>query len=93
MSSSEESKYVAGKNQVSCQVSGEAVILDMQTGVYYGLNAVGASIWKLLNEPRSIEELQTLIAAEYEIAPIDCRGDIQNLLNKLLEEKLIELQS
>jgi hypothetical protein len=36
------STVVAAKDQVSCDLVGEAVILDMKSGIYYGLNPVGA---------------------------------------------------
>ena len=39
---------VAAKAQVSCDLEGEAAILHRDSGVYYGLDPVGARIWRLV---------------------------------------------
>ncbi|MGH9865973.1 MAG: PqqD family protein, partial [Candidatus Acidiferrales bacterium] len=43
---------VATKQQVSCELGEEAAILNMKNSVYYGLDPVGARIWRLLQQPR-----------------------------------------
>ena len=85
--------FIAAQDQFSCEVSEEAVILDMRTGTYFGLNSVGASIWKLLSQPRSVSQLRDAISAEYEVEPARCEADIQILIEELLQQKLIEIQS
>lgn len=45
------SRVVAGRAQVSCDLGGEAAILHLTTGTYYGLDPVGARIWTLLEQP------------------------------------------
>ena len=49
---SDRSVVVATKDQVSCDLAGEAAILNIKSGVYYGLDPVGARIWTLMQEPR-----------------------------------------
>jgi len=51
---SEESRLVVSKDQVSCDLAGEAAILNLKNGVYYGLDPVGARIWNLIQEPRKL---------------------------------------
>jgi hypothetical protein len=51
-------------HQVSCDLAGEVVILNLQDGVYYGLNTVGARIWSLLNGPRSVEQIHAVLLEE-----------------------------
>jgi hypothetical protein len=43
-----KSIIVVSPDQVSCDLSGEASILNLKSGVCFGLNTVGASIWKLI---------------------------------------------
>ena len=38
----------ASRQQASCDVHGEVVILDVEKGAYYGLEEVGARVWELL---------------------------------------------
>ena len=51
---SDRSVVVAAKDQVSCDLAGEAAILNIKSGVYYGLDPVGARIWSLVQEPRKV---------------------------------------
>ncbi len=45
-----ESVAVASSDQISSDLLGEAVILDLKQGVYHGLDATGARIWNLLQD-------------------------------------------
>jgi len=86
------SSVVATKDQVCSDLAGEAVILDLKSGVYYGLNEVGASIWNLIQEPRTVNEIQDAILAEYEVEPEQCARDILALLQQLADEGLIKVR-
>ena len=88
---SDRSVVVAAKDQVSCDLAGEAAILNVKSGVYYGLDPVGARIWNLMQEPRAISEIQNTIAGEYDVEPERCARDLMDLLEKLLAEGLIEV--
>jgi hypothetical protein len=46
------STVVAAKDQVSCDLAGEAVILNLKSGIYYGLNPVAARVWSLIQRAR-----------------------------------------
>ena len=53
----EQSIVVASSSQVSCDLAGEAAILNLADGVYYGLDPVGASIWNMIQQPKSVREI------------------------------------
>jgi hypothetical protein len=81
---------VATKENVSCSLGEEEAILDMRSGKYYGLDPVGASIWKLLDTPKSVEELHAEILRKYEVEPAECESDLLLLLEKLRIEGLVK---
>ncbi|MGH9680409.1 MAG: PqqD family peptide modification chaperone [Candidatus Acidiferrales bacterium] len=87
-----QSIVVASKDQVSCDLAGEAAILNIKNGVYYGLDPVGARIWNLMQEPRAVAEIQSTITGEYDVEPERCVRDLYGLLEKLLAEGLIEVK-
>ena len=89
---SERSVVVAAKDQVSCDLAGEAAILNIKSGIYYGLDPVGARIWTLMQQPRSVSEIQNTIVGEYDVEPERCAQDLLGLLEKLLAEGLIEVK-
>jgi hypothetical protein len=84
---------VAAKEQVSSDLAGEAVILDFKSGVYYGLNEVGARIWNLIQQPKTVSEIRDAIVAEYEIEPELCDRDLKALLQQLEASGLIEVSN
>jgi Coenzyme PQQ synthesis protein D (PqqD) len=88
----ESSVIVASSEQISSDLGSEAVILNLKSGVYHGLNEVGASIWKLIQEPRTIKEIQQSLLEEYDVEPEQCQSDVIALLDDLLAAELIVIK-
>jgi hypothetical protein len=86
------SVVVMAREQVSCPLGEESAILNLKNSVYYGLDPVGARIWTLLQEPRSIGELRDVLIAEYEVEPAQCERDLLALLEKMRSEGLVEVR-
>lgn len=86
-----DAMVVATKEQVSCDLGDEAAILGMKNSVYYGLNPVGAAIWRLLQQPRSVSELRDAVANEYDVSAEQAEDDIFDLVRRLMSEGLVEL--
>ena len=89
---SRQSVVVASKDYLSCQLGGETALLHLKTGVHYGLDDVGARIWNLIQEPRRIEEVRDALSQEYQVETGICERDVIALLERLLEEGLVELK-
>lgn len=81
----------ATPGQVSSDLAGEAVILDLRSGVYYGLNEVGAKIWALVQQPQTIQSIQHALLQEYDVDPEICVQDILHLLQDLQAAGLVEM--
>jgi hypothetical protein len=64
------------QDQVSTNLDDEAVILNLKDGVYYGLNPMGARIWDLIQESRTVVEIRNMILEEYEVEPERCEQDL-----------------
>jgi hypothetical protein len=89
---STSSSVVAAKDQVSSDLGGEVAILDLKAGTYYGLDTVGARIWGLIQEPRTVREIRDVLVSEYEVEPGRCESDLIALLQRLADEGLIEVR-
>ena len=79
-------------SQASSELLGEVVILELESGVYYGLNETGSLIWSLLQSDKSLVEIQELILAEYDIEPEQCTQYIIKLVKKLEEKGLVRIK-
>jgi Coenzyme PQQ synthesis protein D (PqqD) len=82
---------IATPEQVSCAVGDESVILGLKNSVYYGMNPVGASIWKLLQKQISVAELRDAVLEEYDVEKERCERDLLDLLGKMQAEGLIQV--
>lgn len=89
---SDASVVVASKEQVSCELDGEAAILNLKDGVYYGLDPVGAAVWKLLQQPRTVSELRDALLEEYEVDAERCERDLMALLAELATCGLVQIR-
>jgi hypothetical protein len=84
---------VAARDQVSTEVEGEAVILSLADGVYYGLDGVGARIWELLREPTAAAALRDAVTAEFAVDAETAWRDLERLLGELRGRGLVEVVS
>lgn len=90
---SENSVVAVSKDQVSSDLGeGEVAILNLRGGTYYGLDAVGARIWNLLQEPKTVGEIQNVLINEYDVDPERCERDLLALLQRLANEGLLEVR-
>ena len=90
--SHEFSSRVTTAPHVMIRVIGdEAVILNLKSELYLGLNPVGTRMWTVLHEAPSIEAAYDSLICEYEVAPERLRQDLDDLLDQLLGQGLIQL--
>ncbi len=82
----------AARDPVSVEVEGEAVILSLADGVYYGLDPVGARVWQMMEEPRTVAELRDAVVAEWEVDAPTAERDLLDLLAELAARGLVEVR-
>lgn len=75
------------------QVGEETVILDLASGTYFGLDPVGARIWQLLGEGRTLAEVCESMLVEYEVSRDEIERDVNELLAALVDKSLIKVES
>jgi hypothetical protein len=78
--------------QVSCPLGDESAILNMKNSVYYGVNPVGATVWNLLKEAKTVGQIRDAILNEYEVDALRCEKDLFALLEEMRSEGLIEVR-
>ena len=88
---SAESRIVLSKDQVSCDLAGEAAIVNLKNGVYYGLDQVGARIWNLMREPVTFAQILDSLLHDYEVDRPTLESDLRLFVNQLAEQGLVEI--
>ena len=86
-----DARVVAGRDQMWANLAGESVILGMQDGVYYGLDAVATRIWELLGEPRVLSDIAATIAMEFDVSPGRAGEDLLAFATELRAHGLIDI--
>lgn len=72
-------------------VEDEAVILELDSGTYYGFNETATFIWDRLEESRTVAELRKAILAEFDVDRERCEEDLRSTLAEMSEYGLVEL--
>jgi len=70
-------------------VGDETVLLDLSSGIYFGLDGVGKRIWELVAEGHSLGEAATLIASSYEVDEATAQADVIEFASDLVERGLL----
>jgi coenzyme PQQ synthesis protein D (PqqD) len=91
MSTLDGLRFAVTRDQVSCTLAGESVILNLSRGMYYSLDPVGARVWALIQEPRTLAELRDTLSNEYDVDVDDLETDLRDLLRELDAYGLIDV--
>lgn len=90
---SESTIVVASTEQISSDLNGEAVILNLKSGIYHGLNEVGAFVWNLVQQPKTVRDINQALLEEYDVEAEQCQNDLMTLLEDLLTSGLISINN
>ena len=82
-------RFLVSDEVVAREVGGETMLLDLSSGTYFGLDAVGGRIWQLLEDGTSPAEACDTLIEEYEVARDKLERDILDLLTELRDRRLI----
>jgi hypothetical protein len=74
------------------ELNGEAVILDLQKGTYFGLNAVGMRIWQLCEQHGSLREVWEAMQHEFDAPGDALQSDLLAFVNELSSKNLLTRQ-
>lgn len=81
----------SAKDVVSQQVGDEAILLNLKTGVYWGLNSTGAVIWQQMQRTSSVARIIAALQDEFDAPEGELRAAFGSLLAELSREGLVVL--
>lgn len=73
------------------ELQGEAVLLNLKTGVYLGLDRLGTRIWQMLQADGSLNKVSEVILQEYDVTPEKLTQDLVSLVAQMQQQGLIEV--
>ncbi len=78
---------------ISQEVSGETVLLDLNSEHYFGLDEVGTRIWQLIDSSGNLQEIYDTMLSEYEVEADQLREDMTQLLGDIEKAGLVALKA
>jgi len=70
-------------------LAGEAVLLNVKSEQYFGLDEIGTRVWEVLVDDGKVETIVATLLAEYDVDEMELRRDVDLLLTDLAQAKLI----
>ena len=84
--------FIPSTDAIFRDLDGEAVILHLDSGTYFGLNAVGTRIWQLMARDGRLTTVLDDLHSEYEAPPDVLERDLLDLVTRLVEARLGEVK-
>jgi hypothetical protein len=78
------------ENVFAREFDGEIVLLDLDGGIYYGLDSMATHVWKEMTTGKSIRELVPNVLAMYEVEEKQLVGDLLALASDWIDKHLVE---
>ena len=70
-------------------VGDETVLLDLASGIYFGLDGVGKRIWETVEDGQSLAQTVAVITAEFEVEEAQAKADVIEFASDLVERGLL----
>jgi len=84
---------VPNKSEITSKVmDGEAIMINLATGIYYSMDKVGGAIWEGVEQEQRLGQILQTVVATYEVSVDQATKDLESLVSQLREENLIVLQ-
>lgn len=73
---------------MEAEIGDEIVALDVERGMCFGFSPVAASVWRLLAQPRSFEEIRSALLSEYDVDAELCAQEVREFLEQTIADGL-----
>lgn len=87
----EDSVIVVAEDLKVATLEGEAVVLDLKVGHYYGVNNTGSLVLELAEQPIPVNEIIEALRHEYEVDAEQLKQDILAFLQDMESKQLIQV--
>lgn len=85
-----ERRYVVPVRVVSEVLEDGAVLLNLDSGVYFTLNTTGTRMWELLGQHGTLESVRKALESEFDVDPGRLAEDLDGLVEQLVAKGLLE---
>jgi hypothetical protein len=87
-----DNRVTIHQDAVFRELDGEAVILQLEAGMYFGLDPVGTRLWQLIEAHGLLRSVLDAALQEFEVAPDVLERDLIELVSGLAAKQLVVVQ-
>jgi hypothetical protein len=88
-----DTALVVPEDVIFRELDGEAIILNLATGMYFGLDEVGTRVWALVTESGSLRRAVDVMVDEFEVERPALEGDVIGLATQLIDKGLFAVKA
>lgn len=92
MALTREARIVCPPEVLSRVLDGEAVLLHLGSGTYFGMNEVATFAWQRITQGTTFGALVDATVAEFDVEADVARADLERLVDGMVEKKLVTVQ-
>src|SRR2546422_8185219 len=71
-------------------IEDEAVLLNLKSERYFGLDRTGTAMWTAVTTAQSVESAYESLLGRFSVAPETLRRDLNDLIQQLIEHGLVD---
>ena len=71
------------------EIEGETVLLQLDSGEYFGLDPVGTRMFQLLSECGDLAKVEQKLLEEFDVDSATLHADLNRFLSELLDRQLV----
>lgn len=86
---SHDGRFLISGDVVHRELDGETVVLSLESGMYFGLNATGTRVWRLIEDGATAAQMVETISREFAHPADRVRADVDELLTALQSKGLV----
>ncbi|TQV85347.1 lasso peptide biosynthesis PqqD family chaperone [Aliikangiella coralliicola] len=76
---------------VEALIDGETVMMDIESGNYYGLDLIATRIWQLIEKPLSVQAICSQLLSEYDVSEEQCHQDVIDFINQMAQVRTVTI--
>ena len=83
-------RVVVPDGVIARELDGETVLLNLDTGIYFGLDTVGTGIWRAIRANGSLQDALAAVEGDYDVERDVLRADLLDLVSRMLAKGLLQ---
>jgi hypothetical protein len=88
-----DTPLVVPEDVIFRELDGEAIILNLATGIYFGLDEVGTRLWALVADSGTLRHAVDTMAEEFDVDHATLERDALELATGLLDKGLVHIRT